>query len=220
MAARTPAAEVTGSAREKILEAAEALFARRGYAGVGMSEIAEAVGLSKSSLFHHFPAKAQLYAATLDRILRELEAALMRALAAGGTPTERLDRWVDTICDLLGERPAHARLLLRSLFEDDDLSETCAEQRATEATLARIIGAANQLLREGMQTGALRAASLPHTIQSLIGMLVYHFASGDFGAELLGQPVFARAEVRRRKDEIKALLHHGLANPATARHRS
>ncbi|MBX3026466.1 TetR/AcrR family transcriptional regulator [bacterium] len=204
------------SARDKILDAAEALFARRGYAAVGMSEIAEAVGLSKSSLFHHFPTKAQLYAATADRILRVMEAALTTALAAGGSPVQRLDRWIDTIADLLGAHEAYARLLLRSLFEDDELSGAFEEERAVNETLHRVIGAATQLLREGMSSGALRAASIPHTVQSLIGLLIYHFASGDFGAELLGRPITTPAEVRRRKDEIKALLHHGLVAPRAA----
>ena len=178
-----------------------------------MSEIAEAVGLSKSSLFHHFPTKAQLYAATADRILRAMESTLTMALAAGGTPVERLDRWVDTIVDLLGEHETYARLLLRSMFEDDELSGAFEEERAVNATLRRVIGAATQLLREGMGSGALRAASIPHTVQSLIGLLIYHFASGDFGAELLGRPIDTPAEVRRRKDEIKNLLHHGLVAP-------
>lgn len=204
-------------ARDKILDAAEALFARRGYAGVGMSEIADAVGLSKSSLFHHFPTKAQLYAATADRILRVIEGALTAALAAGGTPVERLDRWVDTIADLLGAHEAYARLLLRSLFEDDELNGAFEEERAVNDTLERVIGAATQLLREGMGSGALRAASIPHTVQSLIGLLIYHFASGDFGAELLGRAITTPAEVRRRKDEIKSLLHHGLVAPRAPR---
>ena len=208
---RTQPADI--SARDKILDAAEALFSRRGYSAVGMSEIAEAVGLSKSSLFHHFPTKAQLYAATADRILRAMESTLTTALAAGGTPVERLDRWVDTIVDLLGEHETYARLLLRSMFEDDELSGAFEEERAVNATLRRVIGAATQLLREGMGSGALRAASIPHTVQSLIGLLIYHFASGDFGAELLGRPIDTPAEVRRRKDEIKNLLHHGLVAP-------
>jgi AcrR family transcriptional regulator len=202
------AAEITP--REKILDAAEALFARRGFAGVGLSEIAEAVNLSKSSLFHHFPTKAQLYAAVVERILHEMEAALMRALAAGGTPVERLDRWIETIVDLLGTRPSHARLLLRSLFEDDELTGSSDEERAANEALERIIHAASQLMREGMTTGALRAANIPHTLQSVIGMIIYHFASGDFGTEMLGRSVFDPAEVKRRKEDIKALLHHGL----------
>lgn len=212
---RTQTVEI--SPRDKILDAAEALFARRGYAAVGMSEIAEAVGLSKSSLFHHFPTKAQLYAATTDRILRVIEQSLTTALAGGGTPVERLDRWIDTVADLLGTHEAYARLLLRSLFEDDELNGAFEEERAVNETLHRVIGAATQLLREGMSSGALRAASIPHTVQSLIGLLIYHFASGDFGAELLGRPVNTPVEIRRRKDEIKNLLHHGLAAPRAPR---
>jgi AcrR family transcriptional regulator len=204
----SPAADI--SPREKILEAAELLFARRGFAGVGLSEIADAVGLSKSSLFHHFATKAQLYAAVVERILRDIEAVLVRALAEGGSPVERLDRWVDTIVDLLGSEPAHARLLLRSLFEDDELSGSSDEERAADETLGRILQGMSGLLREGMASGALRAASIPHTMQTLIGIIIYHFASGDLGTELLGKSVFTPAEVRRRKDEIKALLHHGL----------
>jgi TetR/AcrR family transcriptional regulator len=204
---RTSAAE---SNRDKIVEAAEELFARRGYAGVGLSEIAESVGLGKSSLFHHFRSKAQLYAAVVERILAQIELELIRALAAGGSPAERLDRWIDTIIDVLGERPAHARLLLRSLFEDDELTGSLPEEKAADETLKHILERIAALLREGMTSGELRAASIPHTIQSLIGMVIYHFASGAFGAELLKRPVFTPTEVRRRKEQVKALIHHGL----------
>ncbi len=68
-----------------------------------------------------------------------------------------------------------------------------------------------------MASGALRVANIPHTLQTLIGMSIYHFASGDFGAELLGRPLFAPAEVRRRKDAIKSILHHGLLAPTAPR---
>ena len=205
---RTQAAEIPS--REKILDVAEALFARRGFAGVGLSEIADGVRLGKSSLFHHFPSKAQLYAAVVERILTDIEIALTRTLAAGGTPVERFDRWLDTIVELLAAHPSHSRLLLRSLFEDDELTGSLDEERAANRTLAGIMDSISNLLREGMACGELRAASIPHTIQSLIGMIIYYFSSGNFGSELLGRPLFAQTEVRRRKEEIRALLHHGL----------
>jgi AcrR family transcriptional regulator len=198
------------SPRDKILEAAEGLFARRGFAGVGISEIAEAVGLSKSSLFHHFRTKAQLHAAVMARILNEIETTLTRSLASGGTPVQRLDRWIDTIIDLMGEKPAHSRLLLRSLFEDDEISGEIEEQREANRSLARVIEHASSVLRDGMSQGEIRVASIPHTLQSLIGMIIYHFASGEFGEELLGSSVFSQVEVKRRKNEIKSLLHHSL----------
>lgn len=196
--------------RDKILDAAEALFARRGFSGVGMREVAEAAGLGKSSLFHHFKSKIELYAAVLQRILDLIELRLIRGLAQGGSPLERFDRWLDTLIDLLAEHPSTARLLLRSLFEDDDLTGESPEERDVEKVIDRIFTNASSLLREGMETGLFRMASIPHTLQSIVGLTVYHFASGEFGAELVGQSLFAPVQVRKRKEEIKALLHHGL----------
>ncbi len=205
---RTSAAEV--SARDRILEAAEELFARRGYAGVGISEIAETVGLSKSSLFHHFRTKAQLHAATVERILSEIDLQLTRSLAQGGSATERLDRWVDLLIDLLARTPAHARVLLRALFEDEELAGDIDERREADDATRRILQQVSNVLRDGMAQGEIRAANIPHTLQSLIGIVVYHFASGDFGDEIVGASIFDPREVERRKREVKAFLHHGL----------
>jgi hypothetical protein len=155
----------------------------------------------------------------MGHIFERIELALVRTLAAGGPPVERLDRWLDTIIDLLGQRPSWARLLLRSLFEDDELTGSLEEEKAANQTLKRILDSAGALLREGMARGEIRAASIPHTLQSLIGLIVYHFASGDFGAELLGRPVFSPSEIKRRKEEVKSLVHYGLVVAAPARRR-
>ena len=196
--------------RDKILDTAEVLFARRGFAGVGLSEVAEGTGLGKSSLFHHFRSKAQLYAAVIGRILARIETTLLRALAGGGAPMARLDRLMDAFIDELAAHPTHARLLLRSLFEDDELAGDLPEEKDANDTLRRITASIAQLLREGMTTGVFRLASVTHTLQSLIGITIYHFASGEFGDELVGRPVFSATEVKRRKQEVRALLHGGL----------
>jgi AcrR family transcriptional regulator len=198
--------------RDKILDQAEALFARRGFAGIGLSEVAEAVGLGKSSLFHHFHSKAQLYAAVIARILARIEAVMMRSLAAGGSPTERVERWIDVLVDTLGSHPTYARLLLRSLFEDDELGGDIPEEQEANEILRRIVGAGGLLLKEGMTSGEFRPASVPHTLQTLIGAIVFHFASGEFGDEMVGRSIFSPAEVRRRKSELKAIVLHGLAS--------
>ncbi len=206
--------------RDKILDAAESLFARRGFMGIGIAEVAEAVGLSKSSLFHHFRSKAQLYAAVMARILERIETRLIVALASGGTPTVRLDRAVDALIDALAEHQTYARLLLRSLFEDDELAGDLPEEQAANASIRRIVAALSDILQEGVAAGALRPASVPHTLQTLIGATIYHFASGDFGDELLGRAIFTPSEVQRRKDEVKALIRHGLgATPDSPRPR-
>ncbi len=50
---------------EGILDRAAALFARRGYAKTSVQDVADAVGLSKTGLLHHFPSKDALHEAVL-----------------------------------------------------------------------------------------------------------------------------------------------------------
>jgi AcrR family transcriptional regulator len=202
------------SSREKILDAAEVLFAQRGFSGVGMREVAEAVGLSKSSLFHHFRSKVELYAAVAGRILSMFEQRTVQALGGPGDAFVRFDRWLDAMIETLAERPSRARLLLRSLFEDDDLAGEGAEEKEVDQIIHRLFASVGRLLREGMEQGVFRLASIPHMLQSLIGLLVYHFASGEFGETLLRQSLFAPAAVKKRKEEVKLLLYAGmLAQP-------
>jgi AcrR family transcriptional regulator len=209
----TPRTE-TPSSRDKILDVAEALFARRGFAGVGIQEVADAVGLGKSSLFHHFRSKAHLYLAVLHRVLGRIEERLAPALGAAGEPAARLDACIEALVDALAEHPTTARLLLRGLFEDDDFGGGAAQElRAAEETLARILGRFDRLLRDGVEAGAFHAVSAAHTIQTLVGATVYHFASGEFGEGLLGRPLFSAEAVRRRKAEVKGLLRRGLVRP-------
>ena len=210
---RTPKAPLEGpGSREKILDVAEALFARRGFAGVGLREVADRVGLGKSSLFHHFRNKVQLYLEVLLRVLGRIDERMRPALAAPGPPLERLDRGLDALIDALAEHPATARLLLRGLVEDEAFpADLGPEGDTVERRIAELLGGIQGLLREGIEQGAFRRVSIPHTMQTLIGATVYHFASGEFGEDLLGGPLLSADEVRRRKDEVRALLHHGLA---------
>ena len=214
----TVSALVRQPSRDKILDAAESLFGRRGFAGVGLAEVAEAVDLSKATLFHHFRSKAQLHAAVMARILERIEGQVLPALSTAGSPGDRLDRGVDRLIDALTSNPTYPRLLLRSLFEDDELTGEMPEENAANAAIARIAAAFTVLLKEGVASGHFHPMSAAHMLQTLIGATVYHFASGEFGQELIGHPLFSPAEVRRRKDHITALIHHGLlADNSTTR---
>lgn len=206
------------SSREKILDVAEALFARRGFAGVGLREVADLAGLSKSSLFHHFPGKVQLYCEVLHRTLRRMETHLRPALdSAGGVP-RRLERWVDGLIDGLVEHPPTARLLLRALVEDESLppeADETPEALAAERALASALSGIGSLLRAGVANGELRDVSAGHTIQTLVGATVYHFASGEIGEGLIGGPLLSAEAVRCRREEIKRFVRYGLL-PADA----
>lgn len=198
------------SSREKILDVAEALFARSGYSGVGLREVASLAGLGKSSLFHHFPSKSELHLAVLLRVFERIDAVVAPHEGASGSATERLDRMLEALVDALVEQPTTARLLLRGLLEEDELDVASPSHAASQQALDRLLLRLHRAIREGVTTGEFRPVHPGHLLQTLIGATVYHYASGEFGEELIGGPLFSSAAVRARKQEIRELVHGGI----------
>lgn len=99
--------------RERILDAAEGLFAEHGYAGTAVRDIAAHVGLNAASLYNHFEGKDVLYEAVLDRGLTpvfELLTRLQREDAAKGSP-DFDETVVRNLVEHLAERPQLASLI-------------------------------------------------------------------------------------------------------------
>jgi AcrR family transcriptional regulator len=75
-----------GSSREQLLAAASRVFARSGYHGASMSEIAAEAGFSKGALYWSFASKDELFFALLDELDEHLRALIT---AAASAPADR-----------------------------------------------------------------------------------------------------------------------------------
>ena len=205
------------SSREKILEVAESLFSAGGYSGVGMRQIALAVGLSKSALFHHFPTKLELYAEVLDRVIERVEWGLRPEgrNGSGVDPVDELDHWIGSVIATLAEDTPAARLMMRALVDEEPFPslELAAEERDLlpfEIRLERVIDGFRALLERGVAEGVFRPVSIGDAIQTTIGSIVFHFASGDLGEALIGEPIFSGTAVERRRREVSEFIRRGL----------
>jgi AcrR family transcriptional regulator len=67
------------STRAQILDAARRLFARQGYQRTSIREIAEQLGMTKTAVLYHFPAKADILIAVAEPFVADLEGALRAA---------------------------------------------------------------------------------------------------------------------------------------------
>ncbi|MCU0732201.1 MAG: TetR/AcrR family transcriptional regulator [Hyphomonas sp.] len=86
MAKRTQ--EQAAETREAVLRAARQLFASQGYAAASVAAIAEAAGVTKGALFHHFENKEELFL----QIWRDLQMEMdVEARAAGRAAIDRND---------------------------------------------------------------------------------------------------------------------------------
>ncbi len=175
-----------------------------------MAEVAKRAGLGKASVFHHFPTKAHLYCGVMARALGELEVTLLRALAEGGSPTERLEAWIDALIDALAAHPAYPGLLLRVLADDAELPSGVPDGSEAAQAVQRIATTALRLLREGMDAGEFERASATHLLQSLLGAIVHPLATGRFGEQLVGDDMLAPAQIERRKKTLRQLVRGGI----------
>lgn len=75
--------EEGGDARQRVLDAAEELFMRRGYNAIALRDIADALGIRQASLYYHFPeGKEQLYVAVTQQVFERHRKGVTAALAA------------------------------------------------------------------------------------------------------------------------------------------
>jgi AcrR family transcriptional regulator len=98
--------------RQRVLAAAEELFARRGAGNVTMEEIARAAGVGKGTLYRRYPDRASIAVALLDEHERALQERLLGGpppLGPGAPPAERLAAFYAAMVDLL-ERHVHLAL--------------------------------------------------------------------------------------------------------------
>ncbi len=111
MTARLPAP----ARREQILDIAAQVFARHGFHGTSMNDVADAVGVTKPVLYQHFDSKQDLYLALLAEIGHRLLTAISKATASGRDGKEMTElgfrayfRWVaddhDAFLVLFGSR--------------------------------------------------------------------------------------------------------------------
>ncbi len=83
------------STSEKILDTAQSLIVAGGYNGFSYADIAAAVGIGKASIHHHFPTKAELVSALVDRYRRQVEAGLKFLREQSSSPAEQLQAYLN-----------------------------------------------------------------------------------------------------------------------------
>jgi len=122
-------------ADDRILDRAAALFAQHGFAHTSVQAVADAVGLSKAGLLHHFPTKDALRAAVLDQAgtLGRRAVDQVRSLPPGAA---RDHRAVEVLVDTALAHPGLVSLLLTPATRGvpaDDADTDAAGRWAFEA---------------------------------------------------------------------------------------
>ena len=93
----SPRPNVTDERKSQIINAAEDVFTKKGFAEARMDDIAEETGLSKGTLYNYFKSKDDLIIAILDRIFQREFRVFGEMDYSEKSATETISIFVDTI---------------------------------------------------------------------------------------------------------------------------
>ncbi len=122
--------------RELILAQAAALFARQGYSGTSMNEVAKASGISKPALYHYVRDKQQLAATIAQEHVARLEAVVHDVERLQLDPEPKLRELIlRFVAEYAGAQNAHRVLTedVRFLDAEDRAHVVTAERRVVDA---------------------------------------------------------------------------------------
>jgi TetR/AcrR family transcriptional regulator len=185
---------------------ARAAFGEVGYARASMDVIARRAGLRKSSLFHHFATKDELYLAVFADILGELGGFIDVARVGEGSFAERLETLSMSVTRYLGTHAEVAAIVLREFVDRGPFAEGAGKQ-----IVDGVLETVTAFLDEGLKSTAAHAPERPalhpkHLALSITGLHLTYFAAAETSARLLGRSPFAPEEIEARGRAISAQL--------------
>ncbi len=179
--------------REALLESAQRLFGRRGYADVSIDEIASAAGATKGAFYHHFNDKRDLFREVLERLEQELGQAIRDAVSVHNDPIAQLREGCKVFLEACAD-PGRAQIGLI------DAPSVLGWKARREIDSRHGLGILASIVQRGMKAGRLErqpVKPLAHLILGAAleaGMLIAHAGNDTKTRHSITKPLLRMLE--------------------------
>ncbi|NKB88253.1 MAG: TetR family transcriptional regulator [Acidobacteria bacterium] len=201
------------STREALIGAATELFAERGFDGTRVDQIAQSAGVNKAMISYHFGGKKRLYNEILAATLNDAHERFHEIRYSKESADRRLRDFIFAFADLAATQPALPVMVIREVLSgglhiDEDLLPRFLE-------LFKLV---QGIIDQGIREGTFTNVNSYVTHLSLLGSLVFFFATKQMRELLAGSPLPSRVpEVREFVRDLERTMRRGLAaGPAEA----
>jgi TetR/AcrR family transcriptional regulator len=199
--------------REKILLEATRLFAARGFEGTSLQDVADAVGVKKQSVLHHFPSKEEVRRAVLERLLARWNDVLPRLLMASqASGLEKFEAVTSELFEFFATEPDRARLIMRELLDRPGEMRVLAESFVRPWVVV-----VTQYIEMGQKAGQIRADVDSEAY--VLAMASMSLASISTQDAFLAMAPKKKAPVRRIVKELVRMAKTSLFEPTYLKHK-
>jgi AcrR family transcriptional regulator len=172
--------------RHDILAAAMKVFAQQGMESTKMTDIAQAAGIGKGTIYEYFRSKEEIFKAAFNHIFSSMAAETEEVLSAPIGTEEKLRRVIRFVIDDLIKEHAEIVGIMMDVWAEGVRKRGGRENQLIElrqmyVEFRKMLGA---ILAEGIENGALRPMDIQQTASLMIGaldgiMLQYIMAPDD-----------------------------------------
>jgi AcrR family transcriptional regulator len=197
-------------AKRAIVEAATLLFARKGYDGARMGDIAEAAGVPRPNLYYHFATKQQIYRAALGDLIEGWDAALAR-LDPARAPSDALEDYVRAKLDHARRHVSQSRLFALEVLQGGSFLK-----REDRAHMRRATERAAGVIEGWIASGQLRPVHPRHLLITLWASTQFYADFSMLAADALDKPRLTSADFETAAQTLVATLLRGVLPPEPA----
>ncbi|WP_237100006.1 TetR/AcrR family transcriptional regulator [Paenibacillus azoreducens] len=194
--------------RDKVLEDCLSVFARHGYTNTSTGMLAEAAGISKALIFHHFSSKKKLYFSLLEHCFDKIQAGLrLEAVLEHDDFFAALDQFSRFKFDYFRKFPDAYHLVYEAFYSaPDELKEEIEEK------YGQVIASKNQVWEKLFAKVPLRRGVDRKQAFELIMVMLEHFEK-KFLSDVIDIDDVDEEYVRDFFDQMNtfcSMLRHGI----------
>lgn len=179
-----------GATEQRILDAAHAVFVRRGTSGARMQEIAAEAGVNQALLHYYFRTKEQLARAAFERAGAQLMPAVIQEIASDAPLDEKVRRVVAIELEHLSRAPYLPGYIIGEVAHRPERAQqliaAMTHGATPEALRPRVFGTLRRQIDERVASGTMRPIAAESFMVNLLSLCIFPFAARPMLQAMLG----------------------------------
>ncbi|WP_027364710.1 TetR/AcrR family transcriptional regulator [Desulfotruncus alcoholivorax] len=193
--------------KQRILRAAEKIFAQKGLDGARVDEIAGLAEINKRMLYYYFDNKEKLYQAVLSRNFAKIYTTGKLAVREGSSPREKAEQVIRSYFYFLAENPEYVRIMGWEAMQGGKYARELLPGYLWESWPAL-----NEIMESGVQEGIFRPNIDIRQFLVSVNSLCLHYFTRRYMLQIMWEEdITSPAMLEKRLQHILELIFEGIS---------